>query len=338
MPWYWWGGKSEESDPAAALNPELKQFLKEQQPRPYIPADSHTSPPQSQPKPQPESKEPIPPTQEDQTVPPQSLYQDGRYAHLWKTYVPSSTIEAATTTPIDRIQAAKKERKQGIHRAALENCAFEEEIRQQCLSGQNMASRFKGTLTMCNDETKQYNRCYQLQAKFLQALGYMSTYDSTDDFEERIQMHADKLYHRMMDYEAAVDEAKRNHTPIPPLTSVFHPNRPAPTLEEMDMPQPMQARMKTPLSDLPPHERELAARAALQEAKIATSNMDEFHEYATTKNDERQRRQTMLGRIFGEPIAKFFIPDPENAPSKPDGSQRIGFDREIWREEKRTSR
>lgn len=174
-----------------------------------------------------------------------------------------------------------------------------------------MASRFKGTLTMCNEETKQYTRCYQLQAKFLQALGYMSNYEADDDQLERIQMHADKLYHRMMDYEADVEDAKRNNKPIPPLASIFNPNQPAPTADQMDVPEAVQARMTTPLHELAPHERELAAQAALTERNIKINDAEQFYAYSASIEEDRIRRRGWISKILGDPIANLIIPVPE---------------------------
>jgi hypothetical protein len=332
MPWYWWGGQSNQSDPTRSLDPSLKDFLDQQQPRPYRPAEAPRT--VEEPKKEPTSEVVLPDTNkshEDRPVPKESLFQDGRYAHIWKTYTPQAEIDSTTTTAVDRITAAKKNRKRATHRAALENCAFEEEIRQECLNGQNVTSRFRAKATMCNTETKQYTRCYTLQSKFLEALGYMSAVDTDEGQEERIQMHADKLYHRMMDYEAAVEDAERNNTPIPPLTSVFNPNRPAPTIEQMNIPEAVRARMNIPLHELPAHERELAARAALQEAKIKTTDLTEFDNYARTMNEERLQRQAKVAKILGEPIAKFFIPDPEVMQEKFDASVKdLDFDRDIW--------
>lgn len=336
MPWYWWGGKSDQNDPTKSLDPSLKDFLDKQQPRPYVPAETPKR--TEQPKVESTLEAVLPDTNktyEERPVPKESLFQDGRYAHLWKTYTPQQAIVSTTQTPVERITAAKKNRKRALHRAALENCAFEEEIRQDCLNGQNVTNRFRATATLCNDETKQYTRCYTLQSKFLEALGYMSAIETNEDHEERVQMHADKLYHRMMDYEAAVADAERNNTPIPPLTSVFNPDRPAPTLEQMDVPETVRARMVTPLHELPPHERELAARAALQEAKIKTSDLYEFDQYSRTMNEQRLQRQASVARILGEPIAKFFIPDPEAMEKKFDESMKdINFDRDIWSDQK----
>jgi hypothetical protein len=338
MGWFW--GKNSQDDPAKALDDDLKQFLKEQQPRPYVPAD----PPVEQPKPQ-EKFDPTPKpsaavadpslSPEAKPLPKESLFQDGRYKHIWKSYVPQDDLAAATSTPVERVLSARKERNQSIHKAALENCAFEEEMQQICFKGGNLSSRVRGRMTMCHEETKAFNRCYQLQAKFLQALGYMTSSTSSAEDEEKIQMHADKLYHRMMDYEAEVEHAKRNDQPIPPLSSLFNPNRPAPTIEQMALPKAMEDKMKKPLHDYPPHERELAARAALQEARLTDLYAEDLFKYSVSMNEDRKARQTWLTRIFGEPIGKFLIPDPPKDPNiKPYSLKDL--EREIWEDENLT--
>lgn len=172
-------------------------------------------------------------------------------------------------------------------------------------------------MTMCREETKAFNRCYALQGKFLQALGYMSRSGSSDEEEERIQMHADKLYHRMMDYEAAVDRAKRSGTPIPPLSSVFEASKPSPSVQQLVELEPglvekkiRELQLQQGLEELPPHERELAVRAALQEAKMTYLYSEEMKGYAREMDGKRKERQRRLSRLVGEPIGRFVIPDP----------------------------
>ena len=145
-------------------------------------------------------------------------------------------------------------------------------------------------------------------------------------------MHADKLYHRMMDYEAAVEEAKLNDDPIPPLSSVFNPTRPAPTVEQLNFPPNMERKLKTPLRDLPAHERELAVRAALQEAKMTHLYADDFKTYAIEMDEGRKNRQAWLIKTFGEPIGKFIIPDPPQQPeAKPFSTEEL--ERKIWQDQ-----
>lgn len=310
MSWFWGGGgsKGNGSDPAKALDDDLKQFLKDQQPKPYAPAELPKTLAEL-PKPQ-ETPAPVTsPAQspEDRPLPKESLFQDGRYKDIWKTYVPQ---EQSGSSAVERVLEARKDRKQTIHKAAMENCAFEQQMQQDCMNAGSWAQKIRGRMTLCHEENKAYNRCYSLQAKFLQALGYMTSTTSSDEDEEKIQMHADKLYHRMMDYEAEVDDARRNGKPIPPLTSLFNPNRSAPTAEQLVLPETITAKLKKPLHEYPPHERELAAKAALEEAKVADAYAEDLFNYTVTMNEERKTRQAWLTKAFGETLGKFLIPDP----------------------------
>lgn len=328
MGWFW-GGRGKGDDPTKSLQPDLKEFLDQQQPRPYVPAQA----PQPQLDEPVETSRPVPTSSPDaQSVPKESLFQDGRYKHIWATYTPPQEIGVTKSTPADRVVTAKKDRREMIHRAALENCVFEQDLQQNCFSSGDAWNRARATMTMCRAETKAFNRCYQLQAKFLQALGYLSSSQTTNEDEEKIQMHADKLYHRMMDYEAAVDDAKRNDQPIPPLASVFNPSRPAPTVEEINLPASIEKSLKKPLREYPPHERELAARAVLQEAKLADLHADEFFKYTTTLNQARRERQQWLVGALGETVGKFLIPDPPQDHGYKTFDQKE-LERDFWRDD-----
>jgi hypothetical protein len=328
MGWFWGGKNNNDKDPTKNLDPALKKFLDSQQPRPYIPAEAPPAQPSPPPPPEPARspalKKPLPELPDtnakapaERPVPAESLFPDGRYAHLWRTYTPQDAITATTTTPLERIVTARKDRRELLNRAALENCAFEHELQQNCFASGSAAQRAKARLTLCHEETRAFNRCYSLQGKFLQALGYMSRSGSTDEEEERIQMHADKLYHRMMDYEADVAEAKRNQKPIPPLSSVFNASAPAPKVEELSLPPAMEKKLAQPLSELPPHEKELAVKAALQEANMTHLFGQEMQGYAKEMHEKRLERRKFLSDWAGEPIARFVIPDLPPPKEKP---------------------
>ncbi len=343
MGWLW-GGKTrnDDKDPTKSLDPTLKEFLDSQQPRPYVPAQAPAAPVPAQPEtlPSPQASEPsnskkLAPDSNaeansnasaDATVPSASLFPDGRYAHLWTTYTPEASLTATTTSPLERIVSARKDRRELVSRAAMENCAFEQELQRTCFAAGTAAQRAKARLTLCREETKAFNRCYALQGKFLQALGYLGRADSTDDEDERVQMHADALYHRMMDYEAAVDRARRAGTPVPPLASVFEPGKPSPSLQQqLGELQPagagggggvpgeakmLKRQAAAGWEELPPQERELAVRAALQEAKMTWLYSEEMRTYARQMDAQRKERRRWLSGLVGEPIGNFVIPDP----------------------------
>ena len=328
MSWFW--GKKKDEDPTKSLDSDLKQFLDSQQPKTYTPTPAAPIPEdkslRAQSSPANKSDE------EEFQLPKESLYQDGRYKDLWKTYVPHSRIEGQVVTPVQRIIDAKKDRKASLTQAALQNCAFEEELKRTCYMEGDAYNKLRGRFTLCNRETKAFNRCFTLQAKFLQALGYRGNLTSSDDEDEVIQMHADKLYHRMMDYEAAVEDAKANGTPIPPLTSVFNSARPAPTLEELNLPDNLRRTLNKPIQQLPPQERELAARALLQETKVSQEFAEDFFAYTTTLNEGRKDRQKKLVNAFGDTLGKFFIPDAPDESEVPKIDPKV-YERDIWKDD-----
>ncbi|KAF2454260.1 hypothetical protein BDY21DRAFT_353454 [Lineolata rhizophorae] len=225
MGWFWGSSTSSNpsDDPLQNLDPELRDFLRK---------ESHLQQPSQQ---RPQKQKSAPPTAASPTttssptssaeatrssttdasqspshppVPPQSLYQDGRYAHLWKTYRPLSSIESASLSEPDklrRIMEAYNDRKSRIGEAALENCAIEQIALHDCYhnNGATIGQRLK----LCTDERRKHDRCFTLQAKFLTALGYLAEGEKSEAEEERVQMHADRLYHRMLVQEGESKKA-----------------------------------------------------------------------------------------------------------------------------------
>ncbi|KAL9011722.1 MAG: hypothetical protein Q9173_003452 [Seirophora scorigena] len=113
-------------------------------------------------------------------------------------------------------------RKARIGKAAMENCVEEQEAMHHCYRHGN----FKQTMTVCRKENKAFERCYTMQARFLKALGYLSAddQDRPADVEERIQMHADKLYHQMLAQEAAASDAAARDLPAPTFEPLIFPS------------------------------------------------------------------------------------------------------------------
>ena len=253
MGWFWnpKPSNSTTDDTYSNLDPSLRD---------YLDSESHSKQQVAhQPIPIPKPKEPPKPspdgapttyrsqlgldvpgiTQENQNagpqdrpaVPPESLFQDGRYAHLWKGYRPQSEIEAASRTDQDKLADVVdmyKDRKAAIGRAAIENCVMEQMEERECYKH----GGFMKTMTMCRMENRAFNRCYTMQSRFLKALGYLSTQHQTEEEEERIQMHADKLYHEMLEREAKMKEAKKAGRETPKLDPLLQPDVLTKTLGE----------------------------------------------------------------------------------------------------------
>lgn len=215
--WLWGSSKEDGSskirsqDPVGSLDPNLRKYLEQETPKP-------TSKPVSQDAGRPSYTDQLAaatlqPSQdttnsEKPIVPRESLFQDGRYAHLWKTYRPLSEVENEYKSPQDKLQDivdTYKERKAAISKASLENCSLEQIAVTECY----LHGSWSDTMTMCRTQNRALERCYTTQAKFLKALGYLSGGERSLEVEERIQMHADTLYHRMLEEEKRVKELKK---------------------------------------------------------------------------------------------------------------------------------
>lgn len=163
----WWSslwGSDVTDDPLRKLDPKLREYLEKESPIKY------GSSPQAQPPSVHQSTVPSTVTaaatnsddSSQSAVPKESQFQDGRYAHLWKTYRPLAEIEAETKSDQEKIMdvlEGYKERKSQIGRAALENCALEQVDWRSCMNSPTMAER----LTMCREQVKKFERCYTMQ-------------------------------------------------------------------------------------------------------------------------------------------------------------------------------
>lgn len=63
--------------------------------------------------------------------------------------------------------------------------------------------------------------CVRDIQRLLKALGYLNALDRSPETDERIQLHADKLYHQMLEQDAAVEAAKKEGRPIPKFEPVI---------------------------------------------------------------------------------------------------------------------
>ncbi|MBE3048317.1 hypothetical protein IMZ48_38595 [Candidatus Bathyarchaeota archaeon] len=155
----WWdritGSKPAEEDPFKSLDPKLRDFLQKESPVKFEPKDSEPAPPKKPTEHEPEDPE--------AAARARSLYQDGRYAHLWKSYTPLADVEAATKSSHEKLTdvlEGYKERKTLIGKAALENCAFEQGEWRHCMTN----GSWSDALTMCRSQVRQFERCYTMQS------------------------------------------------------------------------------------------------------------------------------------------------------------------------------
>lgn len=164
------------NDPLRNLDPSLREFLDKESPAKYEASPPPPPPPQPQHRPSTQAKptpqQPSSTTAEEErldtstprpSVPPESLFPDGRYAHLWKTYKPRAEVENALKSDQEKLMdllEGYQSRKARIGKAAMENCALEQEAMSDCYRH----GGWKQTMTMCRKENKAFERCYTMQA------------------------------------------------------------------------------------------------------------------------------------------------------------------------------
>lgn len=167
MGWFW--GKSDD-DPVKKLDPGLREYLEHEAPKKYVPPTPEAPKPvdtQSRPSQAPPTSESTEPSQP--AIPSASLYPDGRYAHLWKTYKPPASEE--TQKGAERVIEKYKQRGDTVHRAAMENCALEHEDLTYCFQTGTWSKRLKSRMSMCHEENHTFSRCFTTQA-VRPSLGY----------------------------------------------------------------------------------------------------------------------------------------------------------------------
>lgn len=150
-------GSQKLTDPLEKLDPKLREFLEKESPVKYQP---NAARPAAATQDAPEALEPA---TEKPTVPPASLYRDGRYAHLWKNYRPLTEVESEASTDHDKLMNVLdgfKERKAAIGRAALENCALQQEEWVNCMKN----GSWEDQLQMCRHQVRRFERCYSMQS------------------------------------------------------------------------------------------------------------------------------------------------------------------------------
>lgn len=161
MGWFW--GSSGQEDPTKKLDPELQDYLKKERPTTYKTTVEPSRETLTQPTQTPSQSTNT--TEDKPAVPAASLYPDGRYAHLWKTYKPLAEVEAAdNSTTAQRVIEKFKHRKDSVHSAAMENCAIEHEGLTTCFNKGDWFTMVKARATMCSDENRKFSRCYTTQA------------------------------------------------------------------------------------------------------------------------------------------------------------------------------
>ncbi|KAL2154725.1 hypothetical protein VTH82DRAFT_3401 [Thermothelomyces myriococcoides] len=320
MGWFdgWFGNSdNRNSDPLRRLDPKLREFLERESPVKYnnnnspAPGTTETAATPSQQARQSPDQAAKQATgtattngsnsavgqqqgQEQQPrAPPQSLFPDGRYAHLWKTYRPLAEIEAETKSDNEKLTdviEAFKERRGLIGRAALENCAEEQAEWAECMKSGSWRAR----MTMCRDEVHKFERCYNAQSRLLKALGYLSVQGRSPEVDEDIQMRADELYHRMLDREREAEQARAEGREVPAFKPLLDDHDDNNNTAAAKVPEPSAATLaswKEKLEKLPPEEREAEEKALRAEHRAKAEMAMQIQKLWDEQAKEREARK-----------------------------------------------
>ncbi|KAL7779330.1 hypothetical protein CFE70_008833 [Pyrenophora teres f. teres 0-1] len=304
MGWIW--SSDSNANGQDQLDPSLRDFLKKEAPTgpkptlPSAPKEKPAAPPtwtQSQQQPQ------TPTQPEKPFVPPQSQFQDGRYADLWKNYTPQDILNNRGKSEQDRLRDlvdAYNDRKASIGRVAMENCALEYMEQFECF---RHPTTWWSKGTMCIAESRKFNRCYDIQSKFLKALGYMTMDARTPDEDERIQMHADKLYQQMLQQEAEIEKAKAEGRPEPRFETEIGKSSVSDDNDIWSQIRPeARKEYEKKLAKMSPEEREIERMAVEGEIKAQTGVTKQLEQTFIEERVARMKRREAGQATFGDTI------------------------------------
>lgn len=313
------------------LDPSLRDFLDKE--APYGPGPALPKPPQKAQPATTTTSQPAPAASPASTaapapVPPESQFQDGRYAHLWAGYTPQQELENRGKTEQDKLRDivdAYNDRKTQMGQAALENCAFEYLAQFDCFSNPNDVRKLS---TMCNKEARTFNACYDAQKKCLSALGWMDLSTWDPEASERMQMHADKLYQQRLEQQRLMDEAKEAGLPEPQFENVLskqnvaravagRPLKPtlreapsAPDDDEADVWRQIKpesrANYEKKLAELPKDDQEFERKALLGELRARAGMAKELEQTFIEERINRMKRREAGQATLGDTIKRLW--------------------------------
>ncbi|KAF3938793.1 hypothetical protein ABW19_dt0202941 [Dactylella cylindrospora] len=206
---------TEDKKAFSTLDPSLKDYFKHLTPegKPTVPAPEPTQLPEPTLVPPPDRSQPRQVTPHQYVSEPpkhaQSAYGD-RYAEYWQTYTGSSAAgggirNESSDQKMQDFVAGYKQLRENVGKAARENCAFEELELRDCYK----YGTWWQTMRMCTEENHKLQRCMEQQLDFLKEMGYLMDPRRDPAIDERIQMHADKLYQMQKAQDEAADRARK---------------------------------------------------------------------------------------------------------------------------------
>jgi hypothetical protein len=128
-------------------------------------------------------------------------------------------------------------------------------------------------------------------------------------------MHADTLYHRMLEQEAAIEAAKAEGRPIPTfaplLSSTPTPSKPQATSptekpKPSDLSAEVQAELRKRLDGLSDKERELEAQAIEAELRAGEQVANQLDSIYQKQEDEKRTRKEQGRETVGDKVSSLF--------------------------------
>lgn len=174
MGWLWGSNESSDGDPLRNLDPELREFLDKESPvkyRPSVPSPQIGEAPATRSARHPEELN----SQNQDRLPSESLFQDGRYAHLWATYTSQREVEAMCKSDQEKLMdvlAGYKSRKNSIAKVASENCSNEQAELEDCFRKGSYGELF----FLCRKQKKAHIRCYEMQTVCFMVIARVAGY------------------------------------------------------------------------------------------------------------------------------------------------------------------
>ncbi|RWA10168.1 hypothetical protein EKO27_g4933 [Xylaria grammica] len=292
-----WASSTSADDPLRKLDPKLREFLEKESPIRYNsneasqkPADPTSSIPRAE-----ADSEGGAGSKNESAVPRESQFQDGRYAHLWKSYRPLAEVEAETKSDHEKLMdilEGYKERKSQIGRAALENCALEQVDWRTCMSNPSWSEQVTQSPWLSLD----------LRPTPAGRRGH--------------SMHADSLYQRLMKQESEIEAAKKEGRPIPK----FAPLIPRPMADavtpEPELTPEQQETLRLKLEKVPEEDRAAEEEAIRGELRAKADVASRVQSLWQQQDLERQIRKQKGEETLWDRAAGVFSSDSNDQEKK----------------------
>lgn len=151
--------------------------------------------------------------------------------------------------------------------------------------------------------------------RLLKALGYLNALDRSPETDERIQLHADKLYHQMLEQEEAIEKAKEEGLPEPK----FEPVIPRKAVDDQmaNLSEDAKRRYKDALEKVDERQRDAEDAAIQAELKSKAEMVGKVKELWKEQEVERQARKARGEETLKDRVSALFA-TPNSSPEKKD--------------------